>query len=120
VAEFDGEGIVSEALEQSRKMDEGFERAMKGKRELEEHCAKFACLTENVETLADVAFVFRGGRGLVSEALPKLCGEEQGAICCHASDPAGGVIRADGLIKGGVDSDSVEKLGEESCFVKVF
>ena len=99
-------------------MGGGFGRLVKGKRELQEYGAEFACVAENVEAGADVAFVFGGGRGFVREALPEFCGEEKGGVGGHALDPARGVVRADRLIKGSVDFDGVEKLGEECCLVK--
>ena len=93
---------------------------MKGKRELEEYRAEFACFAENVKAGADVALVFGGGRGLMSEALPEFCGEEECGISGYAFDPAGGVVWTDGLIEGSINFDGVEKLGEESCLVEIF
>jgi len=53
---------------------------VKRKRKLEEHRAELACLTENIETCARVAFVFNGGGRLVGEALPEFGGEEERGI----------------------------------------
>ena len=100
-------------------MGGSFGRLVKGKRELEEHGAEFACVAENVEAGADVAFVFGGGQGFVREALPEFCGEEKREVCGYALDPACGVVRADRLIKRSVDFDGIEKLGEERSLVKV-
>jgi hypothetical protein len=93
---------------------------VKGKRELEEHCAEFAWFAKNVEAGTDAAFVFGGGGGFVGEALPEFGGEEERGICGNSFDPCGGLVRTYGLIEGSVDFDGVEKLGEEGCFVKIF
>jgi len=55
----------------------------------------------------------------MGEALPEFGGEEERGIRRYAFDPGGGVIWADRLIEGSIDFDGVEKLGEESGFVKI-
>lgn len=87
---------------------------------MEEHRAELACLAEDVEARANVALVSDGSRGFVGEALPEFGGEEERGIRGDAFDPGGGVIRMDGLVEGSVDLDGVEKLSEESGFVKIF
>src|ERR1700719_1451622 len=101
-------------------MGGGFRGAMKGKRELEEHSAELTRLAENVESSAHGVLVSGGSRGLVGEALPEFGGEEERRICGYAFDPAGGVVRTNRQVEGGIDLDGVKKLGEKSCFVKVF
>ena len=101
-------------------MGDGFCRFVKRKRKLEEHRAKLACLTENIETCARGAFVFNGGGRLVGEALPEFGGEEERRVCGDLLDPTEGVVRADWLIERSIDFDGVEKLGEKCGFVKSF
>ena len=93
---------------------------MKGERELEENRAELACFVKNVEARTDVALVFDSGRGFVGEALPEFRGKEEGRVGGNTFEPRGGVVWANGLIEGSIDFDSVEKLGEESGFVKIF
>ena len=101
-------------------MGECFGGAVKRERELEENGAELAGCVKNVEAGADVALVLGGGRGFVGEALPKFGGEEERGIGGNAFEPGGGMVRADGLIEGGIDFDGVKELGEERGFVKVF
>src|SRR5712664_4356279 len=98
----------------------GFSRFVKGKRELEEHGAKLARFSKNVEACACGAFVFgRGGR-FVGEALPEFRGEKERGISGAAFDPGAGGVGADWLIERGIDFDGVEELGEECGFVERF
>ena len=56
----------------------------------------------------------------MSEIAPQFCGEQEFRIGRDARDPLFGVGGLDGMIEGSVDLDRVEKVGEESGFVKTF
>ena len=93
---------------------------MKGKRELKKDCTEFLGLSENVETDADGALVLAGGARIVSELLPEFGGENKSGIGGYALDPKCGVIGTQRLVKGSIDLDRVEKLGEIRGLVKSF
>jgi hypothetical protein len=56
----------------------------------------------------------------MSEALPKIGGEDEAGICDDAIEPLRGVIGTQWLVEGSVDFDGVEEFGKVGSFVEIF
>jgi hypothetical protein len=120
VAKLDDERVVGEARENGGEVDDGLWRFVERKRELQEDGAEFVCFAKDIESGADIAFVFFRGRRIMGEFLPELRREDERGIGGDAFEPKGGVVWTQGLIEGSVDFDGVEKFGEICGFVEIF
>ncbi len=128
VPHFDDQRVIREAFQKRGEMSDGFRRAVKRKRELQQHSAEFSRGAQHVEPGANRTLVF-GNRGfarrscaarnkLVCEALPQLCGKDKARIRRDAVNPLRRVIRPNGIVERRVDLDGVKKFGEIRRFVK--
>ncbi len=125
VANFDDQGIVSEALENGGEKRHGFRSAMKRKRELQQDRAEPLRRAKHIEARANGALIrcdgvrCRGSR-FVCESLPELGGEDKAQIRRYAVDPLGRLVRTQRLVERSVDLDSVKEFGEISRLVESF
>ncbi len=63
MAKFDDKRIVGKARQKRCEMNNGFRSSMERKRELQEDCAEFAGLAQNIEAGTDGTLVFGSGNG---------------------------------------------------------
>ena len=91
---------------------------MKRKRELDEDCAEFVVVAQNVESRANGAFVVDSGTGFVSEALPEFCGEKEIWVIFDVPKPLSAMIGIGRRVEGCVDLYRIEPLREKCCFVE--
>lgn len=125
MANFHGERVAGETLEERGEVSHVFGGTVKRKRELQKNGAKAVGGAKNVKPGASFALVRGGGRGgertaVVSEALPEFGGEKKTWIFRDAVEPLTSVVRAERLVKGSVDFDGVEELRKVGEFVEAF
>src|SRR6266699_509356 len=123
VTHFDDKGIIPKPQQNRGEIRHRLFGAMEGKRELKKDGAEFVRRAQNVEPGADRSLVCgRGARsygdGVVGEFLPEFCGEDKARVGRHALNPLRGMLRAQRLVKRGVDLDGIEEFREIGGLVK--